>query len=83
MKKIFTLALFLGLTFTSFSQTAIKIVGIYPDSISVLRDCKWELSKAKYTDSDGTKYDVFLDIDRLEVFMIFRKDKRFAKVAFK
>lgn len=83
MKKLFTLLLFLGLTFTSFSQTQFEIVGIYPDSISVLKDCKWELSKAKFRDSDEQTYQVFLDTDLNRIFLIFRKEKKFAKVAFK
>ena len=83
MKKLFTLLLFLGLAFNCFAQHQLQIRETYPDSLSVLNDCKWEKSTAKYVDLDGTTYQIFLDIQTLEVFMIFRKEKKFVKVIFK
>jgi hypothetical protein len=82
MKKLFTFVFFL-VTFNCFSQHQLQIKETYPDSLSVLSGCKWEKSTAKYVDLDGTTYQVFLDIQTLEVFMIFRKQNKFVKVIFK
>lgn len=82
MKKIFTFIFFL-VTFNCFGQNQLQIKESYPDSISVLNDCKWKLSAAKYRDLDGSKYDVFLDIELNEVFMIFRKKEKYVKVILK
>jgi len=82
MKKLFTFIFFL-VTFNCFGQNQLHIKESYPDSISVLNDCKWQLSKAKYRDLDGSKYDVFLDIELNEVFMIFRKQEKYVKVILK
>jgi hypothetical protein len=82
MKKIFTFIFFL-VTFNCFSQTQLQLKETYPDSMSVLNDCKWELSDVKFKDMDGTIYQVFLDIETNEIFMIFRKREKFAKVILK
>lgn len=82
MKNLFII-FFLSLTFNCFGQSQLQIKESYPDSLSVLNDCKWQLSKAKYRDLDGSKYDVFLDIDLNEVFMIFRKQEKYVKVILK
>lgn len=81
MKSIF-IVLFLGLTFNCFSQSRFRIEKIYPDSVSVLNDCKWQLSESKFKDNDGTIYDVFVDLGTSETFMIFRKKQKFAKLVF-
>lgn len=52
-----------------------------PDSLQILKNCNWELSKAKYLDRDGKRYQVFLDNDLNEAFLIKRSGKKkFKKV---
>lgn len=81
--KNFIIILFLFLSFNLVAQTKLSIgEELYPDSISVLDSCKWILSDVKFQDSDGAKYDVFLDVDENEVFMIFRQRDKFIKVWF-
>jgi hypothetical protein len=80
MKKLFTFVFFL-VTFNCFGQNQLQLKESYPDSISVLNDCKWQLSKAKYLDRDGKRYQVFLDTDLNEAFLIKRIGrKKFKKV---
>lgn len=81
MKYLFFTILFF-VSINCFGQT-LQVGESYRDSISVLKSCKWQLSAAKYTDMDGKKYQVFLDIDSNEVFMIFRKEQMFVKIYFK
>jgi hypothetical protein len=51
------------------------------DSLQILKNCNWELSKAKYLDRDGKRYQVFLDTDLNEAFLIKRIGrKKFKKV---
>ena len=81
--KNFIIAIFFFSTFNLLAQTKLTIgEDIYPDSLSVLDSCKWIISDVKFQDLDGKKYDVFLDIEENEVFMIFRKKNKFIKVWF-
>jgi len=80
--KNFIILILLFSSFNLIAQTKLTIGESYTDSLSVLKSCKWELSKAKYRDLDETQYDVFLDLNEQRGFMIFRKEKKFIKVWF-
>ena len=70
------------LPFIGSTQTKLRIGEIFPDSSSVLNSCRWNLSKAKFTDIDGKKFQVFLDLELNEIFMIFRQRENFVQVWF-
>lgn len=73
--------MFLFISNLTFGQNL--LVGqVFDDSLSVLKNVNWELSKAKYYFGYGYPYQVFLDKDKNEAFLIMRKRKQNSKDKF-
>lgn len=87
MKRITILFAFLTFAhFSGFSQTA-KLINYssrhtsFKDSLVILKNCNYERANINYRWKDGNQYQVFLDVETLEVFLIMRNSKRkFEKV---